>query len=68
LKRTSTDLGFLFFIFDLDYLIGVQSFEPLHAKMNPTSACLDLGLHVLKQRSIQPNRAPKNGGETSTVL
>jgi hypothetical protein len=27
--------------------------------MNPTSACLDLGLHVLKQRSIQPNRAPK---------
>jgi hypothetical protein len=39
LKRTSTALGFLFFIFDLEYLIRVQSSEPLHAKMNPTS-CL----------------------------
>jgi hypothetical protein len=30
-------LFFLFFIFDLEYLISVQSSEPLHAKMNPTS-------------------------------
>jgi hypothetical protein len=29
----------LIFIFDLEYLIRVQSAEPLHAKMNPTS-CL----------------------------
>ncbi len=28
-----------FFIFDLEYLIRVQSSEPLHAKMNTTS-CL----------------------------
>jgi hypothetical protein len=28
---------FIFFIFDLEFLIRVQSSEPLHAKMNPTS-------------------------------
>ncbi len=33
-------LYFLFFIFDLEYLIRVQSSEPLHAKMNPTSCLL----------------------------
>jgi hypothetical protein len=37
LKRTSTAIGFLFFIFDLKYLVRVQSYEQLHAKMNPTS-------------------------------
>ncbi len=26
-----------FFIFDLEYFIRVQSSEPLHAKINPTS-------------------------------
>ncbi len=30
---------FFIFIFDLEYLIRVQSSEPLHAKLNPTS-CL----------------------------
>jgi hypothetical protein len=39
LKRTSTVIGFLFFIFDLEYLIRVQSSKLRHAKMNPTS-CL----------------------------
>ncbi len=38
-KRTSTAIYFIFFIFDLEYLIRVQSSEPLHAKMNPIS-CL----------------------------
>ncbi len=38
-KRTSTAICFYFLIFDLEYLIRVQSSEPLHAKMNPTS-CL----------------------------
>jgi hypothetical protein len=28
---------FLILIFDLEYFIRVQSSEPLHAKMNPTS-------------------------------
>jgi hypothetical protein len=61
LKRTSTALGFLFFIFDLEYLIRVQSSEPLHAKMNPTSylfssrfACAQTAIF-----SNEPNRAPK---------
>ncbi len=31
-KRTSTAIWFKFFIFDLEYLIRVQSSEPLHAK------------------------------------
>jgi hypothetical protein len=48
-------VGFLFFIFDLEYLIRVQSSEPLHAKMNPTSclfgslcieSCLPIGLRT----------------------
>jgi hypothetical protein len=39
LKRKSTATGFLFCIFDLEYFIGVQSSEPLHGKMIPTS-CL----------------------------
>jgi hypothetical protein len=60
LKRTSTSIGFLFFIFDLEYLIKVLSSEQLHAKMNPTSyTYLDHGLHVLKPLSFPQNRAPK---------
>jgi hypothetical protein len=60
LKRTSKVKAFLFFIFDLEYLIRVQSSELIHAKMNPTPpACLDHGLHVLKPQSFPPNRAPK---------
>jgi hypothetical protein len=59
LKRISTAIGFSFFIFDLEYLIRVQSSEPVHAKMTPASASLDQSLHVLKPRSFPPNHAPK---------
>jgi hypothetical protein len=59
LKRPSTAIDFLFFIFDLEYLIRDQSSEPLYAKMNPTSCCLDHGLHVLKPQSYALNRALK---------
>ncbi len=38
-NRTSTAICSSFLIFGLEYLIRVQSSEPLHAKMNPTS-CL----------------------------
>jgi hypothetical protein len=58
LKRTSTATGFYFFIFKFEYLLRVQSSEPLHAKWIQPPACLDHGLHVLKLRSF-PNRAPK---------
>jgi hypothetical protein len=59
LKRTSTAIGFLFLIFDLEYLIRVQSSEPLHAKVNQTSCLFGHSLHVLKPRSFPPNSAPK---------
>jgi hypothetical protein len=42
----------LFYIFDLEYLIRVQSSEPLHAKINPTSL-------FGSPRFFPPNRAPK---------
>ncbi len=52
---------FNFLNFDLEYLIRVQSSEPLHAKMNPTCyrTCLDHSLHVLKPWSFPPNCTPK---------
>jgi hypothetical protein len=57
LKRTSTAIGIFIFNFDLEYLIGVQTSEPLHAKMNPTScfACAQTTIfsakpHALKMR------------------
>jgi hypothetical protein len=39
LKRTSTAISFKFFNYTLEYLKRLQSSEPLHAKINPTS-CL----------------------------
>jgi hypothetical protein len=59
---------FLFFIFDLEYFIRVQSSEPLHAKMNPTS-CLFGSQFACKQTeifSVEP--CSKNAGETSMFL
>jgi hypothetical protein len=50
---------FIFLIFDLIYLIRVQSSEPLHATMNPTSCFLDHGLHVLKLRFFFAKPSPK---------
>ncbi len=44
-KRTSTALCFWFLIFDLEYLIRVQSSEPLHAKKIQPPACSVHGLH-----------------------
>jgi hypothetical protein len=37
----------------------VQSSEPLHAKMNPTSCLLDHSLYVLKPLFFPPSHAPK---------
>jgi hypothetical protein len=68
LKRTSTAIGFLFFIFDLEYLIRVQSCEPLHAKMNPTS-CLFGSQFVGAQTTIfSTEPCSKNAGEILIVL
>jgi hypothetical protein len=68
LKRASTAVGFLFFIFDLEYFIRVQSFEPLHAKMNPTS-CLFGSRFVCAQSAIFSGEpCSKNAGEMSIVL
>ncbi len=60
LKRTSTAIGFFFFSFDLEYLIRVQSSEPLNAKMNPASCLLDHVLHVVKSKSFPLNRAERH--------
>jgi hypothetical protein len=68
LIRTSTAIGFLVFIFDLVYLIRVQSSEQLHAKINPTS-CLFVSRFACAQTAIffaEP--CSKNAGETSIVL
>jgi hypothetical protein len=50
---------FYFLFFDLEYLIRVQSFKPLHAKMNPISSSFGSRLHVLKPQPFPPNHAPK---------
>jgi hypothetical protein len=50
---------FLIFNFDLEYLIRVQSSEPLHAKMNLNSCLFGSPFALLKSRSFPPNRAPK---------
>jgi hypothetical protein len=47
-KRTSTAICFSFFIFDLEYLNRLQSYEPLHAKMNPTSCLFGLRFAYLQ--------------------
>jgi hypothetical protein len=62
LERTSIAIGFLFFIFDLEYFIRVPISEPLPAKMNPTSCLFGLlfsTLHELKPWSFPRNHAPK---------
>jgi hypothetical protein len=58
LKRTLTAVGFWSFFY-LEYLIRVQSSEPLQAKSIQPPTCLDHGLHVLKPRSFPANPAPK---------
>jgi hypothetical protein len=67
-KRTSTAIGSLFFNFDIEYLIRVQSSELLNAKMNPTS-CLFESWFACAQTSIfSAEPRSKNAGETSIVL
>ncbi len=67
LKRTSTAIGFLFFIFYFKYLIRVQSSEPLHAKINSTS-CLFRSWFACAQTTIfSAEQCSKNAGETSIV-
>ncbi len=61
LKRTSNAIGFLFFIFDLEYLIRVQSSVPLYAKMNPTT-CLLTGNDFDAGKSITGAGAIGKGG------
>jgi hypothetical protein len=64
LEKDINHYRFFIFIFDLEYLIRVQSSEPLHAKMNPTS-CLFGSWFAFAQTAIF-SAAPcsKNGEAT----
>ena len=48
LKRTSTAICFWFFNFTLEYFKRLQSSEPLHAKLNPTSCLFGLRFAYLQ--------------------
>ncbi len=48
LKRTWTAICFWFFNFTLEYFKRLQSSEPLHAKLNPTSCLLGLWFAYLQ--------------------
>ena len=66
LKRTSTAIDF--FIFDIEYLIRVQSSELLHSKMNPTSYLFGSRFACAQTTIFSAELCPKNAGETSIVL
>jgi hypothetical protein len=68
LKRASTAIGFGFLIFDLEYLIRVQSSEPLHAKMKPTSCIFGLLFACAQNAIFFAEPCSKNSGGTSIVL
>jgi hypothetical protein len=68
MKSTSTATGFLFFIFDLEYLTRVQSSEPLHAKMIPTSCLFGSRFACAQTAIFSAELCSKNAGETSIVL
>jgi hypothetical protein len=57
-----------FLIFDLEYLIRVQSSEPLHAKMNPTSSLFGLRFACAQTAIFSAEPCSKNAGEKSIVL
>jgi hypothetical protein len=59
---------FLFFIFDLDYLIRVQGSEPLHAKMNPTSCFFGSRFACAQTAIFSHEPCSKHAGEKSIVL
>jgi hypothetical protein len=65
LKRTSTAIDFLFFIFDHEYLIRVQSSEPIHAKMNPTSCLFGTWFACAQTSIFSAKPSSKNVVETS---
>jgi hypothetical protein len=67
-KRTSIAVGFLFFIFDLLYLIRVKSSEPLHAKMNPTSCLFGSQFACAQTVIFSAKPCSKNAGDKSFVL
>jgi hypothetical protein len=68
LKRASIAIGFLFFIFILEYLIRVHSSQPLHAKMNPTSNLFESQFACAKTGIFSAEPYSKNAGETSIVF
>jgi hypothetical protein len=68
LKRTSTAVGFLFYIFDLEYLIRVQSSETLYAKMNPISCLFGSRFACAQTAIFSAEPSSKNAGETPVVL
>ncbi len=68
LEKDINRYRFLFFIFDLGYLIRVQSSEPLHAKMNPTSYLFGSRFACAQTAIFSAELWSKNAGETSIVL
>jgi hypothetical protein len=68
LKRTSTASGFLFFIFDLEYLIRVHSSEPLRAKMNPTFCLFGSQFACAQTAIFSAEPCSITAGEKSVVL
>ncbi len=49
-------------------MIRVQSSEPLHAKMNPTSCLFGSQFASAQTATFSAKRCSKNAGETSIVL
>ncbi len=68
MKRTSNAIGFLFFTFDLEYFIGVQSTESLHAKMNPTFYLFVSRFACVQTAIFSAEPCSNNAEETSMVL
>jgi hypothetical protein len=61
-------IGFLFFYFTLEYLKRLQSSEPLHANMNPTSYLFGSPFSCAQTAIFSAEQCPKNAGETSIVI
>jgi hypothetical protein len=55
-------------MFDLEYLIRIQSFEPLHAEMNPTFLLFGSMFACAQAAIFSAEPCSKNAGETSIVL
>jgi hypothetical protein len=60
--------GVWFFVFDLEYLIRVQSSEMLHAKMNPTSYLFRSRFACAQTTIFFADPCSKNTADTSIVL